>query len=189
MNTKKLVTLIVVLVVIVGSIVVILNPFAGPTGPSPIVSENSAKFAEVGQEAIDFTLTDFDGNEVTLSDFRGKPVMLDFWADWCPFCTGEMPEINQVFNEFNGELVVLGIHRSKTEPVEVGREFADGLGIDYTLLQDPTDEVYKVYGRGGNFMPVAAYIDEDGIVSFIKAGPKTADEIREEVTGILNNAN
>ena len=54
----------------------------------------------VGQVAPDFTLTDLEGNQVSLSDFRGKTVFVNFWATWCPPCRAEMPEIEAIYQEY-----------------------------------------------------------------------------------------
>lgn len=153
------------------------------------VSEESQK-AEEGQLAPDFTLVDFEGKSVKLSDFKGKPVFIDFWTKWCPFCTDEMPEIEKIHKEFGppagGELVVLGIHRTNTESASVGEDFAkNDAKVTYTILQDKTDEVYKAYTPGFAGMPVAAWIDKDGKIVKLKIGPKTAEEMRKNVEAIL----
>jgi len=188
---NKSAILVIVVVIIVGVIALLSGVLTGggKGGPSPIIRDEEVaeerRFVEEGKPAIDFELADFEGNTVRLSDFQGKPVFIDFWARWCPFCTDEMPVINEVFNEFGGELVVLGIHRTATEPLSRGKDFADGLGIDYILLQDKTDEVYKAYSKGTQFMPVAAFVSPDGTVFSTKAGPKTAGEIRENARALL----
>ena len=51
--------------------------------------------------AQDFTLTDLEGNKVTLSELKGKVVILNFWATWCPPCVGEMPDLNEAAVEFS----------------------------------------------------------------------------------------
>lgn len=84
-------------------------PETSPKSPSPTPEESG------GAEAVpapDFTLTDQNGEEHTLSDYKGQIVFLNFWATWCPPCRGEMPEIQNLYEEYgyNGEdLVVLGV--------------------------------------------------------------------------------
>ena len=138
----------------------------------------------------DFELVSFDGQTIKLSDYRGRPVFIDFWAAWCPFCLTEMPEIEKIFLEFGDpsekELVVLGIHRTSTETLETGKSFARKIGTSYPLLIDAKDEVYKAYLPSGSFMPFAVYINRDGEVHEIKAGPKTAEEMRIKIRGLLS---
>lgn len=152
--------------------------------------DQEVQTAEEGKNAPDFTLVDFEGNTVKLSDLKGKPVFIDFWTKWCPFCTEEMPEIEKIHQEFGppagGNLVVLGIHRTNTESATVGKAFArDDAKVTYTILQDKTDEVYKAYTPGFAGMPVAAWIDAEGILVKLKIGPKTTEEMRKNIKAIL----
>lgn len=139
--------------------------------------------AEEGKPAPDFALVDFEGNTVKLSDLKGKPVFIDFWTAWCPFCTDEMPVIEEIHQEFGpdvgGELIVLGIHRTNTEAASVAEDFAkNDAKVTYPILLDKTDEVYKAYTPGFAGMPVAVWIDKDGVIVKLKVGPKTAEEMR-----------
>ncbi len=148
--------------------------------------DQEVQTAEEGKNAPDFTLVDFEGNTVKLSDLKGKPIFIDFWTKWCPFCTEEMPEIEKIHKEFGDQLVVLGIHRTNTESASVGEDFArNDAKVTYVILQDKTDEVYKAYTPGFAGMPVAAWIDKDGVLVKLKIGPKTTEEMRDNVEAIL----
>lgn len=136
-----------------------------------------------GQKAPDVSFTDFGGNSHNLSDFIGRAVVLDFWADWCPFCRAEMPELQAAQDRYGDELVMIGVHRTDTESKEVGKRFVDKLGITYLLAVDPGDTLFRA--SGGIGMPVAVFIDKDGIVQEIKSGPKTKDEIEEKVGNLV----
>ena len=165
------------------------NPFK--TNPPPVVTQSqttapvSEGSSEVGQKVLDFELEDFNGGKVKLSDFAGKSVFIDFWAAWCPFCVSEMPEIEKIHQEFKDKLVVLGIHRSETEAIDAGAKFAKERGVTYPLLKDAKGSVYKTLTGGRQFMPYAIYLDKDGKIFKVKAGPKTAEEISEAVNGLL----
>jgi len=131
------------------------------------------------------TLSELRVRSENLADLKGKAVFVDFWAGWCPFCVGEMPEIEKISQELKNELVVLGIHRTETEDVKTGQKFADELGITYVLLKDSDGSVYKAYTAGQNLMPTAAYINREGIVVKILFGPKTESQIRKNVEKII----
>lgn len=175
---NKKIILGVIVLIIVGIIFLITNPFKNQTSPTQTSSEVATKVA-------DFELESFDGKKVKLSDFLGKPVFIDFWAGWCPFCINEMPEIEKIHKELGDKLIVLGIHRSETEGTDKGTEFAKGRGVTYTLLKDSTGQVYKTLTGGRQFMPYALYIDKEGKIVKVKAGPKTAEEIRAAVEELL----
>lgn len=179
MKNKNIILMGVVLVVAIVGAVLIFRPQASPTGtPQPAASETNQKIA-------DFELESFTGEKVKLSQFVGKPVFIDFWAGWCPFCVNEMPEIEKIHREFGDKLVVLGIHRSETEGIDAGAKFAKDRGVTYTLLKDSTGAAYKTLTGGRQFMPYALYIDKDGKLVKVKAGPKTADEMRQAVKELV----
>lgn len=177
----KMPILIIVIALIIGAIL-LLNPLKNQQS-SPVVKSNPS--SEIGQQAADFELESFDGKKVKLSEFLGKPVLIDFWAGWCPFCVEEMAEIEKIHKEFGDKLIVLGIHRSETESIDVGAKFAKERGVTYTLLKDSTGQVYKSLTGGRNFMPYALYIDKEGKIVKVKAGPKTAEEIRQAVKELV----
>lgn len=184
---NRLIILIIVIAVIVGAIFVLTNPFKkeeSPFIPQAGQTQNT-KTSEVGQEVLDFELESFEGEKVRLSQFRGKSLFIDFWAAWCPFCINEMPEIEKIHKEFGDQLVVLGIHRSETEKIEQGAKFAKERGVTYTLLKDSSGGVYRVLTGGRNFMPYALYIDKDGNIVKTKAGPKTAEEMKQAIEELL----
>jgi len=138
----------------------------------------------VGNRASNFKLETFDGKVVELASIS-QPVVIDFWAAWCPFCVAELPELEAVHQEFGDKVQFLGIHRSETESIEKGQEFADDKGVTYPLLKDSTGDVYDVYSGGQPFMPVAYFIDADGIIQERVLGPKSKDKIRSSVNKLL----
>jgi thiol-disulfide isomerase/thioredoxin len=86
--------------------------------------------AEPGSDLVkapDFSMTDKDGNTVTLSGLiaNGKPVVLNFWASWCPPCKVEMPEFDRVYQEFGGEVqfVMLNLADGQRETIEKGGQY------------------------------------------------------------------
>lgn len=180
---NKSITLIIVIIIIVGAILVLINPFQRKE--SPITTSRQNASSEIGQKISEFELEDFNGQKVKVASASGKPIFIDFWAAWCPFCVEEMPEIEKIHQEFKDQLIVLGIHRSETESVTQGTEFAKERGVTYPLLKDATGQVYKKLTGGRNFMPYALYIDKQGKIVKVKAGPKTVEEMREAVKTLL----
>lgn len=181
---NKVFILAIVVVAIIGAILVLTKPLKTEKAPFTDQTQVSGS-SEVGQKVAEFELEDFNGQKVKMASASGKPIFIDFWSAWCPFCVEEMPEIEKIHQEFKDQLIVLGIHRSETESVARGTEFAKERGVTYPLLKDSTGQVYKTLTGGRNFMPYALYIDKEGKIAKVKAGPKTAEEMREAVKTLL----
>jgi len=81
--------------------------------------------------AVDMTLTSLDGKQIKLSDYRGKWVLVNYWATWCPPCREEMPEL-QAFHDAHAKIdaVVLGLNTEVIDDEEI-KDFLDGYFIDY----------------------------------------------------------
>lgn len=136
-----------------------------------------------GQRAPDVSFVDFDGGTHKLSDFAGKAVVLDFWAAWCPFCIEEMPELQKAQDKYKDKLVMIGVHRTDTEKPDAGLRFARERGVSYLLVADTDGSLYRAVGGFG--MPVAVFIDSNGVVREVKSGPKTVEEIEEKIAALL----
>ena len=140
--------------------------------------------AKIGNLAPDFELTDYNGRVMKLSDFHGqKPVFLNFWASWCPFCVNEMPLMSRIQKQFGDQYVTLAINRGEDQ--ETSRLFTDQLSVTdaFILLNDKSDSTYGRYG--GFAMPHSVFIDKDGIIRDVKLGPLTEKELIEKIQKIL----
>ena len=125
-------------------------------------SSAPAQSDHVDNQAPDFHLPDLDGKIVSLSSFRGKPVMLNFWASWCPPCREETPYIQQVYEEWSGKgVVVLGINVG--ENISKAKEFAQGYGLSFPILLDTEGEAAQKYEPQG-LIPRTFFIDEKGVI-------------------------
>jgi len=124
-----------------------------------------------GYLAPQFVLNSTVGDKVSLSDYRGQPVVLNFWATWCPPCRAEMPEFQEASVKYNGQAVVLGIDQG--EPPSIVSDFGNSLGISYPLLIDQDNSVNRSYGISA--LPTTVFIDSQGVV-------------REVFTGIVSKA-
>lgn len=177
--------LIILALFIIAGISLFFFGRVNPSAPSIPRSNVHDQVVEIGKVAPDFELESFDGTTRRLSDYRGKAVILDFWAAWCPFCVDEIPDLQKTQDEYQDSLVMIGIHRTDTESKEIGIEFFDRLSGKYLVLMDKSGELYKAYARPQG-MPVAAFIDKEGVVQDIKVGPKTLEEIKQKVKSLLD---
>ena len=122
---------------------------------------------EIGKMAPDFTLNGLAGQEVSLSDLRGKPVLLNFWASWCGPCRLEMPFLQEIYDKWTGqELVLLAVNLQ--ENPEGVREFVEGADFSFPVLLTTGNEIPLAYNIRG--IPATFFIDADGVIRDIKVG-------------------
>lgn len=111
-----------------------------------------------GARAADFSLNDIDGNRISLSDFKGKVIVLNFFATWCPPCRAEIPDFIRLESEHGAEgLAIIGVSNERVSDV---RGFAEMQGINYTLLVDPGQKAFGPYGPI-RAIPTTFIIDRD----------------------------
>lgn len=131
----------------------------------------------------DFHLKDYDGAERSLADFKGKLLVINSWAAWCPFCVQELPDFAALQEEFGDKIVVIAIDRA--EPLATAKEFSDRRGVTdrIILLLDPEDLFYQ--SIGGFSMPETVFVDRDGSIRDHKRGPMDLEEMRRRAEKIL----
>lgn len=116
---------------------------------------------EAGDRAPGFTLTTDTGQGIDLEDYRGKYVLLNFWATWCPPCIQETPSLNQLHQELSDQgLIVLGV--SVDEDLSAYNAFLDRFGISFPTVRDPSRSVASQYGT--HLYPESYLIDPEGYV-------------------------
>ncbi len=124
------------------------------------------------EQAPDFTLSELMGGSVSLSDYLGYPVMINFWATWCPPCKAEMPIIQQLLDAYPEEFVVLAVNVGENE--DVIREFANENDYNFIFLLDPSNSTADLFGVSG--YPTSVFIDGDGHIHALHIG-----ELSEEL--------
>jgi thiol-disulfide isomerase/thioredoxin len=117
--------------------------------------------------ATDFTLSDLDGNQVSLSHFSGRPAVVNFWATWCGPCKAELPHLIEAYQRERGEVIFLAI--SVEEPRDIVRRFARENGMPFTILLDERGEVASDYRVKG--IPTTFFISRDGEIVARYVGP------------------
>lgn len=148
-------------------------------GPTPV---NTAPYA--GNLAPDFTLSTIDGDSITLRDYTagdGVPVVLNFWATWCPPCRVEMPYFENVSHLYDGEVAILGLNQA--ESAEVMTAFVRERNLTYPMLVDQDMKVNNLYGVLN--LPTTIFIDKNGVVREVLVGTMSQAVLEDRVKGLL----
>ncbi len=130
----------------------------------------------VGEKAPDFELKTLDGKTVKLSDYRGKKVILNFWATWCPPCKAEMPDIQKYYNEADDNVEILAIN---IDPQYDVKKFVREVNVTFPVLLDSNDEVNTMYRI--LTIPTTYFIDGTGIIRSKHLSVMTIEIIREHI--------
>lgn len=139
-----------------------------------------------GDVAPAYAATTLDGDTVSLASLRGSAVVLNVWATWCAPCREEMPGLQALHERFAARgLRVVGVSVDNRGAERAIRQFADGLGITFTLLHDPADDVARLFRTAG--VPETFLIDPDGRIAhrWIGRFDPEADDVIARVTAVL----
>lgn len=192
---------VVVIALIVGALWLSANP------PGQAGSAETTHLLASGTQAPDFSLPGTDGKTYTLSQFKGKPVVLEFMAPWCPHCQEDSVVFNKAYNDYKDKgIVMLGINaspygkdysRDVTPPITMDDQkwFAQNFGVPYPLLYDaPTGtadspDLAQRQAYGIDYFPTVYFIDKEGKVANTmladQDNPITYERTANEIEKIL----
>ena len=125
--------------------------------------------------APDFTVQDWDGNEVKFSDYVGKPIVLNFWAQWCGPCQMEMPEFNAAYVRLGGEVTFLMVHEGAAGD-DVKEKVTEG-GYTFPVVFDVDSSAGNLYGITA--FPTTFFIDKEGNLQAYYMGAMDADLLQQ----------
>ncbi|MGH2544730.1 MAG: peroxiredoxin family protein [Ardenticatenaceae bacterium] len=140
---------------------------------------------EAGEPAPDFTLPTLDGASVTLSELRGQPVLINFWATWCPPCRLEMPDLQRAYETHEASsFVILAVDLAFQDSHEAVQAFVEEFGLTFPVLLDESGEVAEeLYDLRG--LPMSVFVDREGIVRQVQIGAMNREQIEQYVAEIL----
>ena len=132
----------------------------------------------------DFTVYDLEGKEVRLSDFEGTPVVLNFWASWCPPCKAEMPDFQEAFEKWGDDVkfLIVNMTDGRTETVETAQEFIEDQGYTFPVYFDTDMEAAIAYQVQS--IPCTYFIDEDGYLVSHQIGMISAQKLKKGIQEI-----
>ncbi|KKB38412.1 thiol-disulfide oxidoreductase ResA [Bacillus thermotolerans] len=146
-------------------ILAVLALAVGYTFYSNLTKEARGNLQE-GDQAPDFVLTDLSGEKHQLSDYEGKGVFLNFWGTWCEPCKEEMPHMEKLSKEYEGQVEVLAVNVGDSELQT--KKFAEQYGLTFPIAIDSSKEVQKAYGV--NPLPATFMISPEGKVEKVVIG-------------------
>ena len=134
------------------------------TRPTP---EQTTRVKE-GQKAPAFEVEMFDGSTVKLADLKGKVVLLNFWATWCPPCRAELARVEKdIIERFKGEpFVFLPVSRGEKRATVAA--FREKMGYSFPMGLDPDQSIFNKFAS--NYIPRNFLIGKDGKIAFISVG-------------------
>lgn len=147
----------------------------------------TAPQVNIGAPAPDFTMNDIDGNSFTLSSLKGKVVMIDFWATWCPPCVRSIPEAKNIWNTFKKQdFVLLGVSLDKD--LDTWKDYVTKQQMSWVQVADGKfwdNSAAVLYGIGS--IPSVWILDKEGNVALKDVNPLSeGDAIRAKITELLN---
>src|SRR3990167_8622748 len=183
MNTKFLIGGVVVIAIGL----LIFAKFSSNNTTSGTASIHNSTSGSSTKLAPDFTLQKLGGGAITLSEFKGKkPVVVDFWASWCPNCRRDMPNLNRFYEKYKDKVEVIGVNLQEKESTI--QNFIDSRGINFPIALDPRGEASRAFGiqytnthflidiNGNLVRTIPGDIKEADIESLIKDGSTSNDQ-------------
>ena len=197
MKNKTLLITIIILLVVLGIAAVLYPKLSAGMQTQQLATTATTAPTEVAEEAApeetqpetteptepetvpapDFTVQDWDGNEVHFSDYLGKPIVLNFWAHWCGPCQMEMPEFNAAHERLGGEVTFLMVHEGAA--VDDGKEKVTEGGYTFPVVFDVDSSAGNMYGITA--FPTTFFIDKDGNLQAYYMGAMDADLLQQGI--------
>ncbi len=152
---------------------------------SPSAGDISAP--KEGFIAPNFELDSVDGNKIQLEKLRGYPVVINFWASWCPPCRAEMPALQRVYEDYKDQsLHVLAVNMTNQDNILSIEKFIESNGLTFPVLFDYLGDTATKYQVKA--LPTTYFINEYGIISdIIIGGPMTESLIKSKIEKMLRD--
>tara|TARA_Y100000817_G_scaffold49112_1_gene35029 strand:- start:5062 stop:5673 length:612 start_codon:yes stop_codon:yes gene_type:complete len=183
-NQIKVIIFVILLVIIF--VIFLFIPGKNYTSSTKVVDNSNLSGKNNNQSenlAPNFTLLDTEGNNVSLSDYKGKVVIINFWTTWCGPCRYEIPDLVQLYDKYNQDLIVLGISLDYDGPAVVP-QFEERIGgVNYPLLYG-NNNISNLYG-GVTGVPTTFIIDRNMQVFKKYLGYRSPELIEKDINELI----
>jgi peroxiredoxin len=138
--------------------------------------------------APEISLVDLDGNEIDLSKLRGRPVVLNFWATWCPPCRAEMPAMQRAYEDYKGNgVIILAVNSMDQDSLPAVKQFVDEYGLTFPVLLDNPGIAARDYQVTS--LPTTYFIGRNGTIrEVVIGGPMAEALLRTRIDRLLEEA-
>jgi len=141
-------------------------------------SSGTPRLPQQGFLAPEFTLTSLNGDIVSLESFRGRPVLINLWATWCPPCEAEMPALQEVYEAHKNEgFAILAVNATNQDDPQRVNDFVQEYGLTFPILLDTDGSVSQQYQLRA--LPTSFFIDENGMITEVVVGGPMAEALIE----------
>ena len=136
---------------------------------------------KLGLYAPNFKTEYLNGSKFELYDLRGKPVILNFWATWCPPCVREMPNLQNFYDRYGDKVIVIGVNLG--EKNKTIQNFIKKINVTFPIVLDKNKEIEEKYNL--IIRPTTYFIDKNGIIVDKKLGELKKGDIEERAQKLL----
>jgi len=152
-----------------------------PAQPAPSETDAAQSSEKAKTKAPDFTVVDANGEETKLSDMLGAPVVLNFWASWCPPCKSEMPEFDKVNGDLGDKVrfMMVDLTDGQRETMATGAKYISDQGYTFPVYFDT--EQSAAYAYGIQAIPTTVFIDKDGYIVTVAQGAIDENTLRKGI--------
>lgn len=139
------------------------------------------------EPAPDFTVTDESGKEVSLSDMKGKPVVINIWASWCPPCKAEMPDFQKLYEKYGDEVsfMIINATDGQRETVDSAKTYITENGYTFPVYFDTQFQASIAYGASS--IPLSVFINSKGELVTGAAGALSYEMMEKGISMIIEN--
>ena len=195
-NTNKLILLLVIFGLVLTGVYFLYGWLAADAAPGTLSPSPTPELSEAAPEPVeeaepervaapDVPLYDAEGNEVRLADYFGKPIILNFWATWCPYCLQEMPHFQAQFEALGDavQFLMIDVADGSRETVSAGQAFIEKQGYTFPVLYDTS--LNAAYTYWASALPITYFIDAEGYVVTGYRGALTAELLQAGIDLLL----
>jgi len=149
------------------------------------VKHTTTSAPQTGFSSPDFALTAISGEMYKLSDYKGRPILINLWATWCPPCRAEMTVIEKMYQEYKGQgFIVLAVNMTYQDDPSKVATFSQKNGLSFPILLDETGGIASLYQLRS--LPTSYFIDRGGIIrDIVIGGPMSEALLRISIEQII----